>query len=275
MGGFAGSSVWYAKPVTGEAGAPAATGTSSSAIGCTSTAAQVAITPVACVPLLTTTTTTNLGNTAGDQKAVAQGITLRYITGPFAAQFDYGINKNTNNGVTSIGSAASSTPVFDTTITGQKLGLAYTYAPGSKVYFANAVFSTKYTEDQFNNVAPWMAVGGPGLRDTANRGYRKQASNQVGVQHRMGNIELHGQYVIQGKVKDWQGVSVADTGSKAYALGARYELSKRTALTGSYNVIDNEARNNVNIAGGGQSSVAAIGLGATLKVARVSVQHQF
>ena len=277
LGGFAGSSIWYAKPVTGENGAPAPTGTSATAFSCgaTSTAAVAPATGT-CVVTSTTTTTTNLGNTAGDQKAVAQGLTLRYITGPFAAQFDYGISKNTNNGVTSIGSAATSTPVFDTTVTGQKLGLAYTYAPGSKVYFANAVFSTKYTEAAYNNVAPWMAVGGPGLRDTANRGYRKQASNQVGVQHAVGGgLELHAQYVIQGKVKDYAGASVADTGSKAYALGARYELSKRTALTGSYNVIDNEAKNNVNISGGGQSSVAAIGLGATLKVARVSVQHQF
>jgi predicted porin len=91
----------------------------------------------------------------------------------------------------------------------------------------------------------------------------------------MGKLELHGQYVMQADVKDYSGASVADTGSKAYALGARYELSNRTALTSSYNVINNDAKNNINISGGGQSSVASIGLGATVKVARVSIQHQF
>jgi len=275
LGGFAGSSVWVAKPVAGEIGAPVPATIATSALACTSTAAQIAITPAACVPLVSTTTTTNAGNIDGVQKAAAQGFTLRYVTGPFAAQYDYGINKNTNNGVTTSASAGTLVPTLDSTIKGAKLGVAYTYAPGSKVYVANATFQTSFTETAMNDQAPVIIVGGPASRADYARGFRKQTSNQVGVQHRMGNLELHGQYVIQADAKNYLGAAVANTGSKAYALGARYELSKRTALTGSYNVIENESANNINISGGGQSSVAAIGLGATLKVSRVSIQHLF
>jgi predicted porin len=270
LGGFAGSSVWVAKPVAGEIGAPLPATIATTAIACAATS-----TVPTCTAASTTTTTTNAGNTDGEQKAAAQGFTLRYVTGPFAAQYDYGINKNTNNGVTTSASAGTLVPTLDSTIKGAKLGVAYTYAPGSKVYVANATFQTSFTETAMNDQAPVIIVGGPASRADYARGFRKQTSNQVGVQHRMGNLELHGQYVIQADAKNYLGAAVANTGSKAYALGARYELSKRTALTGSYNVIDNESANNVNISGGGQSAVAAIGLGATLKVSRVSIQHVF
>jgi predicted porin len=219
LGGFAGSSVWFAHPVPAE--------------------------------------NALLGQ---DVKAVAQGFTARYITGPFGVQYDYAKNKNTVNGLT----------VADDTKTGSKLGLSYIYAPGSKVYFANSTFSIAYTDAATNAVLTPTTLGTGVMA-----GYRKQSNNQFGVQHRMGNLELHAQYVIQAKVKNVAGTSIADTGAKAYALGARYELSKRTALTASYNVIDNEAANNINISGGGQSSVAALGKGANLKVARASIQHLF
>ncbi|MEI7783535.1 MAG: porin [Betaproteobacteria bacterium] len=219
LGGFAGSSVWFAHPVAAEAAL--------------------------------------LGQ---EVKAAAQGFTVRYIIGGFGVQYDYAKNKNTVNGLT----------VADDTKTGSKLGLSYSYSPGSKVYFANSMFSISYTDAAINNTATPTTLG-----TAAMAGYRKQSNNQLGVQHRMGDLELHAQYVIQGKVKNYLGASVADTGSKAYALGARYELSKRTALTASYNVIVNEAQNNINISGGGQSAVGALGKGADLKVVRASIQHLF
>jgi len=235
LGGFAGSAVWISHPVAAETALPLST---------------------------------NTGNTLGEIKAKAQGVTLRYVTGPLSVQFDNGINKNSLNGITTGASA------LDATVTGNKLGVAYVYAAGSKVYFANAAFSTKFNDATYNNVAP-VSIVGTAASGNYTTGYRKQTSNQFGIQHRMGKLELHGQYVMQADVKDYSGASVADTGSKAYALGARYELSNRTALTSSYNVINNDAKNNINISGGGQSSVASIGLGATVKVARVSIQHQF
>jgi hypothetical protein len=220
LGGFAGSSVWFAHPVAAE----------SAAVG-------------------------------AEVKAVAQGLTVRYITGPFSVQYDYAANKNGTNDL------ALAT---NTNATGNKIGLAYVYAPGSKVYFANAVFAREYTLATTNDDA--LAVSGAGA---LTGGYRKQSSNQIGVQHRMGAMELHAQYVTQGNVKGFGGQSLADSGSKAYAVAARYELSKRTALTASYNIITNGAANNMNISGGGQSSVAATIAGSDLKVMRASIQHQF
>jgi predicted porin len=244
LGQFAGSSIWFAHPANAER-----------------TAAN------------------------RDAKQKAQGFTLRFATGPFAAQIDYGQNKDTNNGLDTAGAyALSSTNGTATTYTqgaatynrtdkGQKVGLAYTYAPQSKIYFVNTVFEHKFSTAAANNVAP-TTLGGTTLA-TSLQGYRKQTANSLGIQHRIGNIELHGQYAKVGKAKDYQGASVTGSGAKAYAIGARYELSKRTALTGTYNVIDNESTNNLNISGGGQSSTATIGAGSNLKVARISIQHNF
>jgi len=245
LGGFAGSAVWFAHPNNAERTA------------------------------------------AGkDVKQTAQGFTLRYVTGPFAAQLDMAQNKNTNNGVDTAGTVALSSTdgtttkyttgpaTYDRTDKATKIGLAYTYAPGSKVYFVNTNVSHGFTTAAANNVAP-TTVGGT-TAATQLQGYRKQASNQIGVQHVVGGgLELHAQYAIVAKAKDYAGASVNGSDAKAYALAARYELSKRTALTGSYNVIDNGTTNNLNISGGGQSSTATIGAGSTLKVLRASIQHLF
>ena len=219
LGGFAGSSIWFAHPNAAER--------------------------------------TGVG---ADAKATAQGVTVRYVTGPFGVQYDYGVNKNSANDVTLATNVNNK---------GAKLGLSYVYAPGSKVYFANTVFNREYTVAATNQTALSVTAAG-----ALAGGQREQSSNQIGVQHRMGALELHAQYVTQGNVKGFA-ATLADSGSKAYALGARYELSKRTALTGSYNVITNGAANNMNIAGGGQSSVAALTAGSDLKVVRASIQHQF
>lgn len=216
----------------------------------------------------------------------ASGLTLRYVTGPFAVQFDTAQNKNSNNGVDTaatyaVTGAASNTvttalgiATYDSTVKGQKLGLAYTYAPGSKVYFINSTFETTFTTASVNNASP---VAGSNLGNTAVAlaGARKQSANSLGLQHVMGNWELHAQYVNQGNATDYAGAAIAKSGSKAQSIGARYSLSKRTAVTGSYNVINNEAANNINMSGGGQSSVAAMPFGADIKVIRASIQHAF
>jgi len=240
-GGFAGSAIWFAHPNAAE---------------------------------------TTAANT--DARAKAQGFTLRYIQGPFGVQYDNGKHSNTNNGVdttlyamsTTTGAIAAGAPILNATINGAKLGLSYSYAAGSKVYFANSVFSTEFSNATENAKNP-VSVVGTASSTNYTTGYRKQASNQFGIQHRMGNIELHGQYVNQGNVKNVAGASMAASGSTAYAIGVRYELSNRTAITSSYNIIDNDANNNITASGGGQSATSNIGLGATLKVARVSIQHNF
>ena len=245
MGGFAGSEIWFSKP-------------------------------------------NNAEQTAADKVVnnTASGVTLRYVTGPFAAQFDTAQNKMSNNGVdtaatyavTGVTGNAVTTALgiatYDSTVKGQKLGLAYTYAPGSKVYFINSTFETTFTTASVNNATP-LAGSNLGNTKVALAGARKQSSNSLGIQHVMGDWELHAQYVNQGNATDYAGAAIANSGSKAQSIGARYNLSKRTALTGSYNVINNEAYNNINSSGGGQSAVAALPFGADLKLIRASIQHAF
>jgi len=230
LGGFAGSEIWISKPNNAE-----------------QTAA------------------------AKDVKNTASGLTLRYVAGPFAVQYDTAQNKNNNNGVTTAGTIALSSTAsgtttytqgvstYDATVKGNKLGLAYTYAPGSKVYFINSNFQTTFADATANAATPITL--GANSATVAMQGGRKQSSNSLGLQHVIGQWELHGQYVSQSNAKKADGTVVADSGSTAYALGARYSLSSRTALTTSYNVIKNDAANNINISGGGQSSVAALPLG--------------
>ncbi|MDO9277852.1 MAG: porin [Polaromonas sp.] len=190
-----------------------------------------------------------------DAKAKAQGFTLKAEQGPFAAQYDYGQNKATNNGV----------GVTDTTVTGAKILLAYFYAPTSKISFINSQFKQEYTDAATNNQAAATGVG-----------FRKQASNAFGIQHDLGggNTVL-AQYVIQADMKNFAGASVADTGSKAYAFGYRKDLSPRTSLSLVYHVVDNEKNNNIMTSGGGLAAVAAGPLGGKQKVFGAAVQHNF
>jgi predicted porin len=222
-----------------------------------------------------------------DAKAKAMGFTLKASEGPFAAQYDYGQNKNTNNGAdtaaayvaTAITGNAVTTalgaPTLDSTITGGKLGLAYFYAPTSKVAFINVQLKQEFTTAAENAKDP-VSIVATATNAAYNTGFRKQASNSFLVQHDLGggNIVI-GQYVKQGNVKNVSGASVADTGSTAYSIAYRKDLSKRTSLSASYNVINNDAKNNMMSNGGGQASVAYVPMGATVKVVGLGIQHNF
>jgi len=246
-GAFAGSEIWMAKPNAAEQAAPNTVSTNVSATGVD-------------------------GNKSGAVLAKASGITLKFNQGPFAVQYDTAKNQNIANGVvTAVGStigtttgftAVAAAPTAENSLKGSKLGFAYTYAEGSKVYVINSKFeqtwatfgaTTYLVVPAAANSVPLASFGGN----------RKQSSNMLGVQHRMGAWEFHAVYVNQGNLT-LAGAELADSGSKAYTLGARYELSKRTALTVATTEIKNGINNNINNSGGGQSSVAAIGYGAKL-----------
>lgn len=267
-GAFAGSEIWTAKQNGGEQAQPntATTGAGS-----------------------------GLGNAGGSPQAKASGITLKLNQGPWAAQYDWAKNSNLTNGVVpaapaqtgtfdgDMKTASSASPGSNSSTTGQKLGLAFSYAEGSKVYFINAQFKQVFDgaladsgyvlAQSISSTAPATAlntavpVGILGIN-------RKQSSNQIGVQHRLGAWELHAVYVKQGDATIG-GEKLGDSGSKAYTLGARYDLSKRTAVTVATSQIKNGAFNNINNSNGGQSSVAAIGYGAKLTQMGASIQHNF
>jgi predicted porin len=171
----------------------------------------------------------------------------------------------------------STTTANDSSLTGSKLGLAYTYAQGSKAYFIHSEFKQEFVDAAANNAAVVGPIYGlpATLTSPVASGYRKQSNNLLGVQHRIGAWELHAAYAKQGNVKQYDGTELADSGSKAYTLGARYELSKRTALTVATTQIKNDKNNNINNSGGGQSSAAAIGYGSKLNQMGASIQHNF
>ncbi len=220
-----------------------------------------------------------------DAKAKAMGFTIKAEQGPFAAQYDYGQNKNTNNGADTAATwTMSSTtgtvaqvgaPVLDSTVTGGKLGLAYFYAPTSKIAFINVQLKQEFTTAAENAKDP-VSIVAAATSTAYNTGFRKQSSNNFLVQHDLGggNI-LMGQYVKQGNVKNVSGASIADTGSTAYSIAYRKDLSKRTSLSASYNVINNDAKNNMMSNGGGQASVAYVPMGAQVKVIGLGIQHNF
>ena len=219
-----------------------------------------------------------------DAKAKLMGFTLKAQEGPFAAQYDYAKNKNTNNGVDTAGTfamrasdgvATQGAPTLDSTITGAKLGLAYFYAPTSKIAFINSQLKQGFTTAAENAKDP-VSIVATASATAYNTGFRKQSSNSFLVQHDLGGGNtVMAQYVIQGNVKNVSGASMADTGSKAYSLGYRKDLSKRTSVSTSYSVINNEAKNNMMANGGGQASVAFVPMGATVKVFGVGIAHNF
>jgi hypothetical protein len=278
-GSFAGSEIWIAHP----------------------TAAEQAI------PNNATAVTANLGNALGTAQAKASGYTLKLAQGPLSVQYDYAKNAKRANGTTA-GPAAgtniaatastgalgtlyntlSAAPTADNDLIGQKLGAAFTYAEGSKVYFINSKFEQKFANATYASTAYAIApVAGdtPTAVNTAALvsmfgGNRKQSNNLLGVQHRMGAWEFHAAYAKQGDVT-LAGAKLADSGSTAYTLGARYELSKRTAVTVATTQIKNDKNNNINNAGGGQSSYnysatdGSIGYGAKLTQMGASIMHNF
>ena len=258
-GAFAGTEIWVAKPNAAEQAAP-----------------NTAITNIS-------STGVN-GNQSGAVLAKASGFTLKFNQGPFAVQYDTAKNQNILNGVVTTTPTASAYTIagFSTTaaaasaensLKGTKLGLAYTYAAGSKVYFINSKFEQTYPL-YANTVYLVVPAASNSVPLASSGGNRKQSNNQLGVQHRMGAWEFHAVYVNQGNVT-LAGADLADSGSKAYTLGARYELSKRTAVTVSTTEIKNGINNNINNSGGGQSSVPAIGFGAKLTQMGTSIQHNF
>jgi len=252
---FAGSSVWFAKPNSSEQ-AGTVTGTS-------------AWQGVA---------------------AKAHGFTIAATAPKWEAKFDYAQNQNTNNGIDTAatysvkggaGNAVTTTlgaPTNDATITGRKLGLAWKYAPTSKAVFYTGTFQTEFTTAANNNTAPLNIVANTGAASSSVylNGFRKQSFNALMVQHDLGGGNtVVAQYVKQGNVKDYLGADVADTGSKAYMVGVRKDLSKRTSVSASYNIIDNEAKNNMQNTGGGQSSSNTVGAGAKVTINGVGIQHNF
>lgn len=194
--------------------------------------------------------------------------TLRYNAGPFTAQFDWAKRNEVNNNVTAAGVATG----LDTDNYGYKLGLAYTYVPGAQVGFI------------------WNRVGTDNVLGTATGGGVifaagddiKMDSWTLEWEHTFGNILAIAEY---GQSRDLKGSSLnaADTASKYWNVGVRYNFSRRTALYAQYAQVRNEANAMVDFRGGGMSGAAGgagpgisfAQRGADPRIINVGIQHNF
>lgn len=200
---------------------------------------------------------------AANTDASIWGLTGRYTSGALRAQFDWARNKS-----------ASPTTGDRPSITGTKLGVGWAYAPGSQI----SGIIGRYVND---NVAAAIAVtNADGTTTTLAPAGADLRQNfwLLNWEHMIGPWQLLAQYYQNNKVKGL--TDDADTRSKAWTIGAKYFLSKRTGIYATYNQVKNDNRAWADMSGGGYSSAGSAGIpstsaGADVKVWGVGVMHNF
>lgn len=151
---------------------------------------------------------------------------------------------------------------------GSKLGAGWAYQPGAQV----ALIWTRHQQDNIAAAIGTIAVAGDDL---------KQNTWTLNWEHTIGNVQLLAQYAKAGNASGMTGATTGDSSTKQYLLGARYLMSKRTALYASYNSIKNGELNFSDFAGAGMSSGAGVGgmgvasRGADPRVVTLGVIHNF
>jgi predicted porin len=235
LGAFAGSQAYYS--VNAQEGAT--TGTST-AVAATATAPATA--------------------TGSPNKGSIMGFKLNYSQGPIVAMLDYAAGKNSANN-------SANSQDFDSNST--KVGVGYKYAAGSIASFTWFKHERTYNLAASNTAAPTI------INLAAAFGSREQSGWAINLQHALTNqIGLYAQYGTFGDAKNSAGTAVADTGAKGIMLGARYNLSKRTAVYGAYAKLTNERANALNFSGGAYASGNSA-VGADPKVMGVGIMHNF
>jgi len=234
LGAFAGSQAYYS--VNAQEGAT--TGTST-AVAATATAPATA--------------------TGAPNKGSIMGFKLNYSAGPLVAMLDYAAGKNSANN-------SANSQDFDSNST--KVGVGYKYAAGSIASFTWFKHERTYNLAASNTAAPTI------INLAAAYGSREQSGWAINLQHKMGQVNLYGQYGVFGDAKNSAGAAVANTGAKGIMVGARYDLSKRTAVYGAFAKLTNESANALNFSGGAYASGNSA-VGADPKVMGVGVMHNF
>ena len=263
LGAFAGSQLYYS--VNAQEAATTGTSTDTAAVtarpAVTATDTVVGRSAIAAVPATAT---------GAPNKGSIMGFKLNYSAGPLVAMLDYAAGKNSANN-------SANSADFDSNST--KVGVGYKYAPGSIASFTWFKHERTYNLAASNTAAPTilnLSAAGitTGTSGTA-AGGREQSGWAINLQHALNSqIALYAQYGIFGDAKNSAGTTVADTGAKGVMLGARYNLSKRTAVYGAFAKLTNERANAVNFSGGAYASGNSA-LGADPKVMGVGVMHNF
>jgi predicted porin len=198
--------------------------------------------------------------TASPNKGSIMGFKLNYSAGPMVAMLDYAAGKN---------SANNSTSATDFDSNSTKVGVGYKYAAGSIASFTWFKHERTYNLAASNTAAPTIINLAAGVT-----GGREQSGWAINLQHKMGQVGLFGQYGVYGDAKNSAGATVANTAAKGIMVGARYDLSKRTAVYGAFAKLTNESANALNFSGGAYASGNSA-VGADPRVMGVGVMHNF
>ena len=182
------------------------------------------------------------------------GATGRYTSGALRAQVDWARNQGATP-------AAGSR----TEVTGLKGGVGWAYAAGSQLSFLLG-----RVQNEGIAQAGFSAAG-----DST-----RQMWWAVNWEHMIGQWAVYAQY---GNLREASGCSVNcdETGARAYMLGTKYFLSKRTGVYASLNVTRNESNQNADYVAGGMSSAPNVGLtpgispGADPRIVAVGIMHNF
>jgi predicted porin len=165
------------------------------------------------------------------------GFKLNWDQGAWHAMADYNKRSNVSADVAGVFPALNST--FDATSI--KLGLGYRYAERSIVAIHYWDMKKEFTDAATNNTATVQAVAG--VTGGSINGGNKQTGWALNVTHNLGNGLLG--YASYGVLNNMSGTGtnadLNDSGTTAYSIGIRKELSKRTALFANYGQINNAA----------------------------------
>ena len=198
---------------------------------------------------------------ASPNKGSIMGFKLNYSQGPIVAMLDYAAGKN---------SANNSTLATDFDSNSTKAGVGYKYAAGSLVSFTWWKHERSYNLAASNTAAPTIINLAAGVT-----GSREQSGWGINLQHALNNqIALYAQYGKVGDAKNSAGTAVAGSDTKGIMVGARYNLSKRTAVHAAYAKLTNGTTNALNFSGGAYASGNSAA-GADPKVLAVGVMHNF
>ncbi|MFN0304959.1 MAG: porin [Burkholderiales bacterium] len=203
------------------------------------------------------------------------GVTARWAGGPISAQIDW----------SEVKAATPVAPAVQATNKNLKGSVGFTYMPGAQISVLGM---------QLKNLNVPGVAGLAALDDDL-----KQTFFAVSWEHAFGNIQALAQFGQGGKISGCTEAATTtcdNTKTRAFMLGGRYNMSKRTAVYLTYNQITNQANATMDYVGGSVTSanngVPAVGAtssglatpvggvpagsaGADPRIIALGVWHQF
>jgi predicted porin len=194
-------------------------------------------------------------NATADTDGYIWGATARGEWGPFYAQFDYVSNQG-NSSLT--GGVRSDVSAY-------KLGGSWGYMPGARIGLIGTL--------AYDNQALGLTAG-----DKVD-----QLSWTVNWEHTFGNVQVMAQYGQLNNLKSCDSgaapgnVACSDSSARAYMLGLRYFLSKRTWVYASYNGTSNKSNQFADYTNAGYTSGGGgtLPYGADPQVWAAGILHNF